>query len=55
MEHEIWDTVRRHLDSVFSGDVQTYEATTSEDLSLYEWWVTGYATRLCTQRTSHAR
>jgi len=40
MEHEIWETVRRHLDSVFSGDVSTYEATTSEDLSLYEWWVT---------------
>ena len=40
MEQEIWETVQRHLDSIFSGDVKTYEATTSEDLSLFEWWVT---------------
>ncbi|HTP06986.1 MAG TPA: nuclear transport factor 2 family protein [Anaerolineae bacterium] len=40
MEHEIWDVLQRHLASIFNGDVQTYEATTSEDLSLYEWWVT---------------
>jgi ketosteroid isomerase-like protein len=40
MEHEIWETLQRHLNSIFSGDVQTYEATTGEDLSLYEWWVT---------------
>ena len=40
MEHEVWDVLKRHLNSIFNGDVQTYEATTSEDLSLYEWWVT---------------
>ncbi len=40
MEHEVWDTLRRHLNSVFSGDVKTYVDTTSEDLSLYEWWIT---------------
>ena len=40
MEHEIWDTLHRHLNSVFSGDVKTYVDTTSEDLSLYEWWIT---------------
>ena len=40
MEHEIWAVLQRHLDSIFNGDVKTYEATTGEDLSLYEWWVT---------------
>ena len=40
MEHEVWETLQRHLTSIFNGDVQTYEATTGEDLSLYEWWVT---------------
>ena len=39
-ESEIWTTVQRHLNSIFSGDVAAYEATTSEDLSLFEWWVT---------------
>ena len=40
MEHEVWEVIQRHLASIFSGDVQTYDATTSADLSLYEWWVT---------------
>jgi ketosteroid isomerase-like protein len=40
MEHEVWDVLKRHLASIFSGDVPTYEETTSEDLSLFEWWVT---------------
>ena len=39
MEHEVWEVLQRHLASIFDGDVQTYEATTSEDLSLFEWWV----------------
>ena len=39
-EDEIWATLHRHLESIFDGDVQAYEATTSEDLSLFEWWVT---------------
>ncbi len=39
MEEEIWAVVHRHLKSIFDGDVQTYEATTSEDLSLFEWFV----------------
>jgi ketosteroid isomerase-like protein len=39
-ENDIWDTLHRHLTSVFNGDVKTYEETTSEDLSLFEWWVT---------------
>ena len=36
----VWDTVHRHLNSVFSGNVKTYEETTGADLSLYEWWIT---------------
>ena len=40
MEDEIWAVVHRHLKSIFERDSATYVATTSEDLSLYEWWVT---------------
>jgi len=39
-EKEIWDTVHRHIESIFSRDVDTYVATTAGDLSLYEWFVT---------------
>ena len=38
-EKDIWNTVERHLESIFSQDVETYESTTSQDLSLYEWFV----------------
>ncbi len=37
---EVWDTVYRHLESIFTKDVDTYVATTDDDLSLYEWFVT---------------
>lgn len=40
IENEIWSTVERHLKSIFSADIDTYESTTSQDLSLYEWFVT---------------
>jgi len=39
MEQEVWDTLHRHLNSIFSGDVKAYEETTGADLSLFEWWV----------------
>ena len=39
-EAEIWGFLHRHLQSVFAKDVGTYRETTSEDLSLYEWFVT---------------
>ena len=32
--------LRRHLDSVFANDVADYHATTDENLTLYEWFVT---------------
>ena len=39
-EQEIWEFLRRHLDSIFTRDLETYKATTSADLGLYEWYVT---------------
>ncbi|MCP4357693.1 MAG: protein kinase [Chloroflexi bacterium] len=39
-EKEIWETVHRHIQSIFTRDVETYKATTAEDLSLYEWFIT---------------
>ncbi len=39
-ENEILAFLDKHLRSVFARDVETYAATTSEELSLYEWWVT---------------
>ena len=39
-EDEVWAFLHRHLQSVFAKDVETYRATTSEDLSLYEWFIT---------------
>lgn len=38
-EAEIWTFLERHLRSIFNRDVETYRATTSPDLSLYEWFV----------------
>jgi hypothetical protein len=40
VEKEIWDTVHRHLEAIFKQDSAAYVATTSEELSLYEWFVT---------------
>lgn len=39
IEQEIWDFLHRHLQSIFTRDVAAYRATTGEDLSLYEWFV----------------
>ncbi|MEZ4538793.1 MAG: nuclear transport factor 2 family protein [Chloroflexota bacterium] len=38
-EQEIWDFLHRHLQSIFTRDVETYRTTTGSDLSLYEWFV----------------
>lgn len=40
VEEEIWDTVHRHLQSIFTRDVAAYQATTAGELSLYEWFIT---------------
>jgi hypothetical protein len=37
---EILEFLLRHLNAIYQNDIQTYHATTAEDLSLYEWWVT---------------
>ena len=39
-EKEILQFLHRHLQSIFAQDMETYKATTSEELSLYEWFVT---------------
>ena len=38
-EQAVWDTVHRHLQAIFSQDLDAYRETTREDLSLYEWFV----------------
>jgi hypothetical protein len=40
MDEEIRDFLMKHLLSVQNNDTATYRETTSEDLTLYEWWVT---------------
>jgi hypothetical protein len=37
---EIYDFLMKHLRSIQENDLETYHATTGEDLTLYEWWVT---------------
>ncbi|MGB7115390.1 MAG: nuclear transport factor 2 family protein [Anaerolineales bacterium] len=39
-DHEVHEFLLRHLQSIYDNDIETYHATTSEDLTLYEWWVT---------------
>ena len=39
-EKEIWEFLDKHFQSIFKQDAEMYKATTSEDLSLYEWFVT---------------
>ena len=37
---EIYEFLINHLTAIFNNDIQTYHATTHDDLTLYEWWVT---------------
>ena len=37
---EIHAFLLKHLQSIQENDLETYHATTGEDLTLYEWWVT---------------
>src|SRR5512144_3364656 len=39
-ENEVTDFLKKHLQSIQDNDSAAYQATTSEDLTLYEWWVT---------------
>ncbi|HBX68452.1 MAG TPA: protein kinase [Chloroflexi bacterium] len=37
---EIHNFLLQHLQAIMENDIETYHATTSPDLTLYEWWVT---------------
>ena len=37
---EIIDFLKKHLQAIRENDNKTYYDTTSEDLTLYEWWIT---------------
>lgn len=37
---EIHAFLLKHLGAIQENDIETYHATTSADLTLYEWWVT---------------
>jgi hypothetical protein len=38
-EQIILEVLERNLQSILDGDVETYRATTSEDVSFYEWYI----------------
>ena len=37
---EIIAFLKIHLQSIQENDIRTYQETTSDDLTLYEWWIT---------------
>lgn len=40
MDQEIQEFLLKHLGGIMSNDIASYHETTSEELTLYEWWVT---------------
>jgi len=40
MDKEIHEFLLKHLQGIIQNDIASYHETTSEDLTLYEWWVT---------------
>ena len=40
MDKEIHNFLLMHLKGIMENDISSYHATTAEDLTLYEWWVT---------------
>jgi len=40
IEPEVLTFLQKHLKSIQENDMETYHATTTDDLTLYEWWVT---------------
>jgi ketosteroid isomerase-like protein len=38
-EQIILEVLERNLQSIWDGDVEAYRATTSEDVSFYEWYI----------------
>ena len=39
-DEEIITFLKKHLQSIQENDTKTYNETTAEDLTLYEWWIT---------------
>ncbi|MEF3254590.1 MAG: nuclear transport factor 2 family protein [Deferribacterales bacterium] len=39
-EKIVREFIYKHLISIYNGDFETYKETTSDDLGLYEWFVT---------------
>ncbi len=39
-DSELHAFLLRHLQAIHENDIASYHATTSDDLTLYEWWVT---------------
>lgn len=39
---EIIAFLKAHLQSIQDNDIQAYQETTAEDLTLYEWWITSH-------------
>ena len=39
-DSEVHEFLIRHLNAILENDSKTYHATTHEELTLYEWWVT---------------
>jgi ketosteroid isomerase-like protein len=40
VDEEIIEFLKKHMGSIQENDTKTYNETTAEDLTLYEWWVT---------------
>ncbi len=40
MDNEIHEFLLKHLRSIQENNIPEYHETTSEDLTLYEWWIT---------------
>lgn len=40
MDKEVHEFLLKHLQGIMTNDIAAYHETTSEDLTLYEWWVT---------------
>ena len=40
LDVETYEFLLKHLQSVQDNDLETYRATSAEDLAVYEWWLT---------------
>jgi ketosteroid isomerase-like protein len=39
-DQEIWDALHKHLRTIYERDAAAYRQTVSDDLVIYEWYVT---------------